>query len=530
MPEIFLSYSRVDREKAHQVAQGLEAEGLSIWWDKNLRAGQTYDETTEGHLREAKAVVVLWSTTSVKSQWVRTEATLGQRSSALVPAMIEEAERPIMFELVQTADLIGWDGDRTDERWRTFVEDINAAIAAQSAEPEPQLTDADTMEATFWRTIQASQDPKDFQSYLDKYPDGRFGVMARERLAALSAPAGSPPPQPAATARPASATPPPQSSPAQPAERGERRGGVSHVVLIGAGLGAIGGVFGALAMSGVFSGDEGSTRAEVATPSETTETTESADASATTDAAGSEDGISASATFQDCETCPVMTRLEGGVFVMGSPEGEPGRAAYEGPQRDVTVPSFAMSEGEVTFAQWDACLDGGGCRGHRPSDRGFGRGDQPAMSLSWNDAQAYVQWLSVETGRSYRLPTEAEWEYAARAGTETAYWFGAAASSAPDPRGRPHPVSALAANPFGLYAMSGNMREWVQDCYLNTYEGAPTDGSAVTQGDCSRRVIRDGAWSSPASQSRSANRARIGANTRDRTYGFRVATSQVDEG
>lgn len=107
MASIFLSYSRADRPKAQAVAEALMAEGLTVWWDKVLRAGQTYDEVTEGMLREADVVIVLWSATSVKSKWVRAEATLGQRSSVLIPAMIEEAERPIMFELTQSADLIG---------------------------------------------------------------------------------------------------------------------------------------------------------------------------------------------------------------------------------------------------------------------------------------------------------------------------------------------------------------------------------------------------------------------------------------
>ncbi|WP_353255607.1 toll/interleukin-1 receptor domain-containing protein [Hyphomonas sp.] len=116
MASIFLSYSRADRPKAQVIAEALIAEGFVVWWDKALRAGQTYDEVTEDMLRESDAVVVLWSTVSVKSKWVRAEATLGQRTLALVPAMIEDANRPIMFELTQSADLIGWDADRGDPR------------------------------------------------------------------------------------------------------------------------------------------------------------------------------------------------------------------------------------------------------------------------------------------------------------------------------------------------------------------------------------------------------------------------------
>lgn len=148
MADIFLSYSRVDRPTAQIIAEALESEGFSVWWDKILRAGQTYDEVTETMLRDSHVVVVLWSQTSVKSTWVRAEATQGQRNGVLIPAMIEEAERPIMFELVQTADLIDWSGDRSDERWGNFVADLKRGLempkpagalasAAPSTAPKP---------------------------------------------------------------------------------------------------------------------------------------------------------------------------------------------------------------------------------------------------------------------------------------------------------------------------------------------------------------------------------------------------------
>ena len=138
MADIFLSYSRADRPIAQTIATALEAEGFSVWWDKVLRAGQTYDEVTESMLRDSDVVVVLWSQTSVKSKWVRAEATLGQRGSELVPAMIEEADRPIMFELTQTADLIGWDGDRNEPRWSEFVTDIKRSLDKHQAAAPPQ--------------------------------------------------------------------------------------------------------------------------------------------------------------------------------------------------------------------------------------------------------------------------------------------------------------------------------------------------------------------------------------------------------
>lgn len=215
MASVFLSYSRADRPKAQQVAAALEEEGLTVWWDKVLKAGQTYDEVTEGMLRQADVVVVLWSTVSVKSRWVRAEATLGERYSAVVPAMIQEADRPILFELTQTADLIGWDGDRTEHRWTDFVTDLRHAVTrkvAKTAEParaaQPAAStvaapssagaqgpaDDGTIENTFWTSIQSSTDAADFKAYLKRYPAGHYSDLARNRLAVLEARAKTPEP------------------------------------------------------------------------------------------------------------------------------------------------------------------------------------------------------------------------------------------------------------------------------------------------------------------------------------------------
>ena len=199
MADLFLSYSRADRDRAEVIAKALEAEGFSVWWDKVLKAGQTYDEVTESMLRDSSVVVVLWSNVSVQSKWVRAEATLGQRSSVLVPAMIDDADRPIMFELTQSADLINWSGDREDPRWKTFVADIRSAVdsgaskTATAPAPSPTATpDTDaTMETTFWNSIQGGDDAADFEAYLKRYPDGHFSDLARNRLKALSAPAAA---------------------------------------------------------------------------------------------------------------------------------------------------------------------------------------------------------------------------------------------------------------------------------------------------------------------------------------------------
>ncbi|MFO1155993.1 MAG: SUMF1/EgtB/PvdO family nonheme iron enzyme [Rhodospirillales bacterium] len=126
-------------------------------------------------------------------------------------------------------------------------------------------------------------------------------------------------------------------------------------------------------------------------------------------------------SFTDCPDCPEMVGIPGGSFMMGSPDIEAGRSSYEGPQHKVTIRPFAIGKDEVTFDQWDACAAAGGCRGYKPDDKGWGRGQRPVINVSWQDAQAYVGWLARYTGKPYRLPSEAEWEYAARSGTTTPF-------------------------------------------------------------------------------------------------------------
>ena len=235
-------------------------------------------------------------------------------------------------------------------------------------------------------------------------------------------------------------------------------------------------------------------------------------------------------SFRDCaDVCPEMMVIPAGRFTMGSPTSEPGRGAYEGPQHEVVVRSpLAVGKYEVTFDEWDACVAANGCA-QRPSDEGWGRGRQPVINVSWEDTQQYVAWLSRRTGQRYRLLTEAEWEYAARAGTVTAYSFGLSVSPSQanyreSGLGRAQVVGRYPANGFWLHDMHGNVYEWVQDCYARTYSGAPSDAAeAVTGGDCSYRVHRGGSWSDLPQSLRSALRGSHLPGVRVINFGFRVA-------
>jgi formylglycine-generating enzyme required for sulfatase activity len=245
-------------------------------------------------------------------------------------------------------------------------------------------------------------------------------------------------------------------------------------------------------------------------------------------------------SFRDCDVCPEMVVIPAGTFTMGSPESEPQRSSVEGPQHQVTISrAFAAGKYEVTFDEWDACVRESGCS-QNPSDSGWGRGKRPAINISWDDAKQYVAWLSRKMGKGYRLLTEAEWEYVARAGTITAFNTGASINptqanydtkvsypgspTATDP-GKTVPVGSYPPNAFGLHDVHGNVWEWVEDCLYGSYAGAPSDGSAWTSGDCARRVLRGGSWYSDPGRARSANRYSSYYAYRAYTFGLRVARS-----
>ena len=231
--------------------------------------------------------------------------------------------------------------------------------------------------------------------------------------------------------------------------------------------------------------------------------------------------------LRDGSLGPTLAVLDGGSFRMGNNSLSGGDM---GPEREVQVGPFAIGAYEVTFAQYDSFVRATGRR--FPDDFGWGRGDRPVVGVSWSDAEAYSDWLTRQTGKRYRLPSEAEWEYAARAGGRGSYsWgFGMEPGRAVcfdcgtqwDNRSTA-PVGSFAASAFGLYDTAGNAQEWVADCYSPGYEGAPVDGRPQLDGDCAYRVARGGAYNKPSASMRAYVRAKLVPESRLNMLGFRVA-------
>lgn len=226
---------------------------------------------------------------------------------------------------------------------------------------------------------------------------------------------------------------------------------------------------------------------------------------------------------------PQMVVIPKGRFQMGDLHGQGDDNEY--PVHEVVLStSFAFSRHEVTFAEYDQFAEATGRS--LPADEGWGRGELPVVNVSWNDANAYARWLAEITGQPYRLPTEAEWEYVARAGTETIYWWGDELTpemAVCDGCGtqwdatQPSPVGSTPANPWGIHDMNGNVDEWVADCYLPRYSSTPTNGTAHQSSGCDQRVMRGGSWFDIPRVIRSASRYRHPPATSRNSWGFRVA-------
>jgi formylglycine-generating enzyme required for sulfatase activity len=408
MSDVFICYSRTDATIAERVAGQLRAQGWSVFLDVQTHVGKRWHKEIEKELHAAKAVVVLWSVKSRDSDFVLEEAEYGKRKELLFPAFIEQVEYPYGFGRIQTANLIGWMGDRD----------------------HPGLTQLLTSLRLHLKVDETPPAPIDLARPLVVQPNAAHALVT-------------------------------QASPSQT---------FRHKLKIGG---------------------EG----------------------------------------------PQMVVIPSGRFLMGSPPEEPERSEAEGPQHEVQIKApFAMGVYAVTFDEYDQFCSA--ANKPKPSDEKWGRGKHPVIKVSWNDAQTYCKWLTKQSDRVYRLPSEAEWEYACRAGTITPFHFGESSSTDQAncngnypsnrstkgiPRKRTVPVGSFAPNAFGLYDMHGNVSEWCWDEWDNNYHGAPTDGSCwEKRQDALARVLRGGSWFSVAAFARSAARDCYDPDVRSYSFGFRV--------
>jgi formylglycine-generating enzyme required for sulfatase activity len=408
---------------------------------------------------------------------------------------------------------------------------VNAGLLPKSGEAQYELE--------FWESIKNSTHAEDYKAYLQSYPNGRFAALARVRAAryAESAPAAAPSAPPIEAMDVQYEAVSAANVRKEPSSRAELVGGLKrgdrvHVTgrtqdknwyridLVG---GTTGFVYRTLIREAVT--------ASAPTPLPVPAPKPEAPVAAAPLPAPAKSPLVAHQTggASDCDVCPEMVVVRPGSFIMGDNLGD----RSERPAHRVTIAKpYAIGKYEVTLAQWNACVAAGACKAMAEISAAGLTDKSPARDLSWNDAERYVHWLSTLTGQNYRLPTEAEWEYAARAGTTSRYWWGEKMEPGKaNCKGCggdwneevPVNVDALPPNPFGIYGMNGGVWEWVQDCWHRSYDGAPTDGSAWTSSDCQENVIRGGSLRNDSSYAHSTSRFTYDTTVRFIANGFRVA-------
>jgi len=458
MADIFISYASEDRARVAPFARALGNLGWDVWWDRAIPPGKTFDEVIEEAINAAKCVVVLWSGASVKSSWVKEEASIGKRRKILVPAKIDPVDPPLGFTMIQAADLTDWTGGVSHAGFTG----LTGAIA-EIVGPPKQKKEPDKPEAISIKDAEPST------------PESAEEIEKRK-------------------AEHPSSEPVVEESPSRektPAKSDKRRIGRKIPVPVFAAV-ALLVCLAAVVWFYLPPGREDPLEKELA------------------NSIGMKFAL-----------------IPAGSFTMGSPESEEGRYSNE-TQHPVTITRpFYMQTTEVTQGQWKKMM-GGNPSYFKDCD------DCTVETVSWDDAQDFIEKLNAKEGVTYyRLPTEAEWEYAVRAGTTTAFSFGddekelgGYAWYSKNSSGKTHPVGTLRPNAWGLYDMHGNVWEWVEDDWHDNYNRAPKDETPwVDDPRGTVRVLRGGSWGYDARFCRSAFRSRGRPDFRSHDVGFRLARS-----
>ena len=526
---VFVSHSSKDLARVRTLVTALETRGVACWFsERDIAAGDNYGDAIVDAIERAPAMVLVFSHNANDSDEIKKEVALAsQRRITVAPVRIEDVQpsKAFRYELATRnwIDLFP-DSEAGVAKLRDRLASIvSAAPEGETAAPTPKLAPI------------PSQQPSPLPT------PRRLLVVA---AAAAIAVAGAvlwftirPPPPPvspaplAAPTQPASATsvaapiqPTPAASVAAPTQPAPAAAVAAPIQPAPA--------------AAVAPPTQPAPAASVAAPASKPAPSLSV-GPAPTIAADDPGGE----VFKECDHCPEMVVVPAGKTMLGSPIGESGRQTTEMTPHEVDVAKpFAVGRATITFDEWDACLAEGGCANWRPGDYGFGRGGRPVIFVSWSDAQSYVDWLKRKTGQPYRLLSEAEWEYAARGCLDlkcpyAPFWFGAITpeiavyDSRHSYQGSPKAAPALKTapaesgkpNPFGLYNILGNVRQWAADCWNATPSSAPSNGAPVSTGDCTAHATRGGSWDDKPAELRAAARSWESADERSPYVGFRVA-------
>ncbi|WP_219988589.1 SUMF1/EgtB/PvdO family nonheme iron enzyme [Leucothrix pacifica] len=519
MHDIFLSYSSQDRDRLTTLVDALEAQGWTVFWDhRAIKVADDWHKVIGTAIQQCTCVIVAWSENSVASTWVREEALIAKDRGVLYPIFIDQVPIPFGFTLLQAADFTRWNGDTNHQEFIGLKEQLSIRLNLQPVvnlkpEPNPPLMPEPTPEAI---------------------PTPKLKIVPTKKT--------EPKPR---SPKQSSAQPQPQKV---SATGSNSKTSESNVKLLGGviALAAVG--FGGYQL---FSGGNNDARTSTASSPVTT-------AKPVAESVKQVVAVAEKPSAKLPENMPKMVLIPAGSFMMGCRDDkESGCQDDEKPAHTVNIKKFYLAETEVTVAQFRAFVDEknykttaeqkGSCysydengkwgdvKGNSWKKLGFEQGDNhPVACVSHDDATAYVKWLSDKTGKAWRLPSEAEWEYAARAGTETNYSWGknigsnnanCGANLCGDKFKYASPVASFSANEYGLFDMHGNVWEWVEDKWHKDYNGAPNDGSAWVSGNSSSRVLRGGSWSRGPQGLRSAIRFDYTPDYRSNALGFRPAQS-----
>ncbi len=609
MTDIFFSYSSKDRARVERAHSALTERGFDVFWDLDVPATTTWNQWIKGRLDQSRCVIVFWTQNSAASPNVLHEVAIAREDGNLIQVLLEPLgtrDLPMGVVAEQAVKLMDWRGETSDPEWlkllaaveeratprwlRTKVSELDIRLKAE----QQKLGEADArvraLEEAHARAVAAQGDLRRQKDRLKAERDellkrklpSKIATGAAAVAALMAGLAAGPSVQTALGLKRPNAEQQVALDAAQTAkERAEERAAKAEVTAstaAGAQKQAEANYDAALgerdrALAAKVKAENAANVLAVKLKEAQTgrEASEARIAALTAKLEGSEKQLAEAAerdaanakaklmkllsaeaalnpgqSFKECVNCPEMVVVPAGSFTMGSPESEPERTGDEGPQHEVTFAKpFAVGKFTVTFDEWKACADDGGCQSHPlPDDHGWGKGKRPVIDVSWDDAQSYVDWINRKlhlkdregSAGSYRLLSETEWEYVARAGRQTIFWWGSqfkprmancdGCGSEFDNK-KTAPAGSFPANEFGLYDMAGNVAQWTQDCWRDTYVDTPDDGSASGGEKSCYRVCRGGAWSSYPRSIRSAFRYKKAPGTRDDKTGFRVAKTLI---